>query len=289
MKLQPHVLGLILIFVSTVVLSTAGLMARLVVLDSVTIVFWRGLAGGLALLVVLFIGSPKHGFRQFSSMKWPALLVAAVTAIGMTFFIAALKATSVAHVSIIFATCPFVSAGLGLILLGERPGRSALLASIVALAGVVFMVGVGEAGGLLGDLFAFAMTVSVALTTVLVRRYPEQPVMPSAALAAIFSALAALPFAEPLAASGRDILIVACFGILGFALGISLLLSGARLLSPVETALIGSLDAPLAPLWVWLFLGEHVDYATMIGGGIVMGAVACHVGGDMRRRTVTCT
>jgi len=284
MKLSPYVTGLVLISISTVILSTAGLMARMVSLDSATIVVWRGLAGGAALFLVLFVISPRRSFNALVNLGLPGLAVAVITAIGMTFFIIALQTTSVAHVSIIFATCPFVSAGLGLLMLGERPHRGALITSVVALAGVVVMVGVGDAGGFLGDMMAFAMTFCVALTTVVVRRHPEQPVLISAGLAAFFSALVALPFASPVAASGHDIAIVASFGVLGFALGIGLLLHGAKLLPPVETALIGALDAPLAPLWVWLFLGEQLDRATVIGGTVVMAAVVFHVLADLRRR-----
>jgi len=36
----------------------------------------------------------------------------------------------------------------------------------------------------------------------------------------------------------------------------ALLLLGARYLPAIETALIPALDAPLAPLWVWLFFAE---------------------------------
>ena len=60
--------------------------------------------------------------------------------------------------------------------------------------------------------------------------------------------------------------------------------ASARLLPPVETALIGALDAPLAPFWVWLFLGERLDEATLLGGSVVMAAVLLHVLFDLRRR-----
>jgi len=45
----------------------------------------------------------------------------------------------------------------------------------------------------------------------------------------------------------------------------------------MESALIGALDAPLAPLWVWLAFGETVSTATLLGGAIILLAV----GGDI--------
>jgi drug/metabolite transporter (DMT)-like permease len=41
--------------------------------------------------------------------------------------------------------------------------------------------------------------------------------------------------------------------------------------------LIGSLDAPLAPLSVWLVFNETPSGSTMIGGAIVFIAVAAHL------------
>lgn len=284
MKSSPYVAGLTIVLLSTIALSTAGLMARLVSLDSATILVWRGLAGGAALFLFFLIISRGRKLHELARLGWPGVAISVISATGMVLFIAALLQTSVAHVSIIFATCPFVSAGLGFLLLGERPGRSAVAASVVAVGGVAVMVGSGEAGSLFGDFLALGMTVCVAFMTVLMRRYPDQPVLPSAGLAAFLSALAALPFASPFSASLEDVAIVSFFGILGFALGIGLLLHGARLLPPVETALIGALDAPLAPLWVWLFLGESLDEATVIGGSVVMAAVLFHVLWDLRRR-----
>ncbi|TWF54907.1 DMT family transporter [Neorhizobium alkalisoli] len=281
--------GLVLVFISTIVLSTAGVMARLVSIDSATIVFWRGLAGGVALLLFLAVTAPRMNLTRLKGLGRAGFCVAVVTAIGMMFFIAALRTTSVAHVSIIFAVCPFISAGLGFVVLGERPGRAALVASGVALVGVVIMVGTGTGGSLVGDLLALGMTFCVALSSVLVRRYPDQPALVIAGLAAFISAYAALPFATPLTSPLHDIVVVSVFGAFAFTLGIALLLYGARLLPPVETALIGALDAPLAPFWVWLFFAETLDGATLTGGGIVMAAVLLHVLSDLRGRNTRST
>jgi drug/metabolite transporter (DMT)-like permease len=65
-------------------------------------------------------------------------------------------------------------------------------------------------------------------------------------------------------------------------LGFGLFALGARWLPPTETALITALDAPLAPFWVWLVFGETPGTATMIGGIIVMVAVATHLGWQQR-------
>jgi drug/metabolite transporter (DMT)-like permease len=265
------------VFVATVMLSTAGLMTRLVHIDSPTLMFLRGAIGGLFLFGLMIARSGWRPFADFLRLGRSGLVICAASAISAILFIASLYTTSVAHVAIIFATCPFIAAVLALLMLGEAPTPSAMLSSGVALAGVFVMVGGGEDGALLGDLLAFAMTVMVALWTVLVRRHPDKPALACTALAAVMTAVVAAPFASPAAASAFDIGVVLVFGVFGFSLGIVLLLIGSRLLPPVESALIGALDAPLAPLWVFLFVGEAPHQNTLIGGSIVFAAVCAHI------------
>ena len=71
------------------------------------------------------------------------------------------------------------------------------------------------------------------------------------------------------------------FGALGLGV-LSLFIAGAKRLPPVDTALIGALDAPLAPVWVWLVFAETPAMATLIGGGIVFAAVLAHIAAAAR-------
>lgn len=44
-----------------------------------------------------------------------------------------------------------------------------------------------------------------------------------------------------------------------------------------ESALILALDAPLAPLWVWLVFAQTPAGTTLMGGGFVLTAVFGHI------------
>jgi drug/metabolite transporter (DMT)-like permease len=277
MILSSYSRGLVAVTVATVALSTAGLMTRLVSIDGPTLLFLRGTIAGVFLLLCLVVTARGRVVADFLRLGWSGLLICVTSAACAVLFIGALYTTSVAHVAIIFATCPFVAAGLGFLLLGERPGRVALAASGVAMAGVVVMIGSGEEGTLVGDLLAFAMTAMVALWTVLVRRYPNKPALPCTVVSCFMSAALALPLATPLAASSHDLQVVLGFGVLAFSLGFLLLTVGARDVPPVESALIGALDAPLAPFWVWLVIGDQPAEATLFGGVVVLAAVVGHV------------
>ena len=55
-----------------------------------------------------------------------------------------------------------------------------------------------------------------------------------------------------------------------------LVTAGTRSVPAAEVALIGRLSLVLAPLWVWLAVGEVPSDLTMIGGVIVLIAVMGH-------------
>jgi drug/metabolite transporter (DMT)-like permease len=103
------------------------------------------------------------------------------------------------------------------------------------------------------------------------------------------SGLVCWPFGEPLSISGHELLLLTLFGLVNSALGLALFTLGARLLPAIETALIGSLDAPLAPLWVWLAFHETPSASTLIGGIVVFVAVATHIIVEARKQQRTHT
>ena len=135
--------------------------------------------------------------------------------------------------------------------------------------------GAGE-GHIAGDLLAFGMTFAMAGLMVLARRHTRIDLLAAACVSTFFSAIISLPFSAPGIPHVYELLILAAFGILSMAVGFILFAYGSRLLPPTETALIGALDAPLAPVWVWLFFAETPQRATLIGGAIVFAAVMAH-------------
>jgi drug/metabolite transporter (DMT)-like permease len=195
----------------------------------------------------------------------------------MILYITALRHTTVAHVSVIYATVPFFAAALGWLLLREIPTTSAVLASLAALAGVALMVGLSSQGSLFGDALSVCMTAAMALVMVIARGFRAIPAMTAAWLSALLSGLACWPFGHPTALTDADLLLLALFGFVNSAVGLALFTLGARLLPTMETALIGSLDAPLAPLWVWLVFAETPSASTIVGGLIVFAAVGTYL------------
>lgn len=271
-------LGTLLLAASAVAYSSAGFYTRLIEVDAWTMLFWRGLFAGLFLMGMVAVRERGRIVPAVRAIGRDGLLIALCSALATVCFLNALRLSTVADVMVIDATVPFVTAGLAWLILGEREDRVTLLATIAALIGVAVMAGPAIAGGrLLGDLLTFAMVVLMSMVLVLIRRNPGISMIPALALSAFLCALIVLPFAHPLSVNGANIGLLALFGVSQFGLGLLLLAVGTPLVSATRGALIGTLQTPLAPFWVWLAFSEAPAVATLVGGAIVMAAVVADV------------
>lgn len=269
--------GLLLLFGATLAWSTAGLFARAIPLDTPTVILWRGWAGALGLLVLLWAMKGRAGLADFGRLGPAGWAYALCSGIGMLLFVGALKATSIAHVAIIYATLPFVAAGFGWIFLRETPGPVALVAAVLAMAGSMIMMGLGGDGALAGDLMALGMVLSMAAIILLARARPDLPALAAGIVSAIWAPALCLPFASLSGLTVETLGLMAAFGLINSTLGFALFVFGARRVSPVETALIGALEVPITPLWVWLVFDETPSGPTLTGGALVLLAVVGHI------------
>jgi drug/metabolite transporter (DMT)-like permease len=55
--------------------------------------------------------------------------------------------------------------------------------------------------------------------------------------------------------------------------GMMLYTYGSKALPTAELTLMSSIENILAPLWVWLLLGETASSTTLLGGAMVLAAV----------------
>jgi drug/metabolite transporter (DMT)-like permease len=282
---SSHLTGFLMLLGSAVAWSTAGLFVRAIPLDAMSMVAWRGPAAALGILAVIVWMERGRTWAAFAAMGAAAWAYAVLAGLDVLIYVASLKLTTVAHVAFIYATVPFAAAGLGFVFLGERPSRSALIACALALTGVGIMVATPDQGSsLIGDLMAAVITVMTAGMMVLSRRFPGIPMLPAACMSGFVAGVAALPLATQLPASPGELGLIAASGVINMSVGLGLLAVGARLLPAVETALIGTLEGPLAPLWVWLAFAETPGPQTLIGGALVIIAVLGHLWLSARTR-----
>ena len=263
---------------AAVVYSTAGLFTRILTLDVWTLLFWRGIFAGLVLFGILLATHRRRTWSVLGRLGGPGVVVVLASTGGMILYIHALRQTAVADVAVIYATSPFVTAALSWIWAGERQDKTTMMASLAALAGVLVMIGGGLGNGrLLGDALAFGMTACMAVTMIAINRYPQVPMVGAACLSSILTTLCVWPFASPWDVTAADLGKLVLFGS-QLGMGQLLLTLGTRLVPATVSALIGTLDAPLAPLWVWVSSNEVPTWQTVVGGAIVMAGVLARIG-----------
>jgi drug/metabolite transporter (DMT)-like permease len=196
-------------------------------------------------------------------------------------YIGALKYTYVANVAVIYAIAPFLAAGLALAFVGEKVRPLTIITATLSLCGVAWIVadGLGSVSGF-GDFLALGMTVSFAIYMVAVRAFPDAPVLLAVATSSFLIFLFSFVVSTPLAINQQDMIYLVLFG-LTFSSAVILFTEGARLLPVADTALIGTMDVPFAAGFAWVFLNEIPPPATILGGLVVVAAVALQAVGDL--------
>ena len=263
--------GIILLLVSTLVFSTAGIFTKGVEAGAWEVIFWRGLFA--ALFTTAFIyrrDSVRHEFAEMGKWGW---IVAIVGASGTAAFIPAFKLTSIANVSLIYAAAPLLAGLFAWAWIKETPRKPVIVGCFLAFAGVLVIVsGSLESINLKGDLLALWMTIVLAILMVIYRKFPDTPSAGPSVMMSVFLMVPSLLFSSPFAIAIHEIGILAAFGLV-FAVGSVTLVEGAKRLPSSETALLSSLEAPFAIILAWILLAETPPLVTILGGLLIMAGV----------------
>jgi drug/metabolite transporter (DMT)-like permease len=268
-----HRRGRLFVALAAVAWSTAGILQREVSAGVATQLAGRALFAVLGLLAFTAVAERGAVARAFRAVGRGGLVVAALMAISSGTFIVALNHATVASILFMQALAPLLAALLGM-LLGEPVSRRTWLAMAIALAGVALMVGGPGRPGALGLGLSLVMTTSFAAMLVVTRHHREVSMAPATCMSQVVVLAAAAPFARPGDVGARDLGLLVALGVGQIGLGLVFLAIGGRLIPAAEVALITLLEVVLGPLWVWAFLSEQPGATTLLGGAVVLGAVA---------------
>ena len=282
-RLDARAYGVALVTSAAVLWSTGGLFVRLLRLDVWTMLSWRSLFAALSLVLVVVIQHRRNTIRAVRAVGWQGLVAIPIAALSMGSYVVALKLTTVANVMIIYATVPFVAAGIAFVWIGERSKSRVLLASAIALAGIAIVAGsTSRPQDIAGNAIAFLMTLTFGMQLVMARRYPWLEMAVVNAFAAALCAIACWPLIAAGIPDLYHLIILALFGITTTAFAYLLFLTGGRHIPSGEAGLIGLLDVVLGPFWVWLAFGERPGQAAFVGGSLVLASVFWYLSGQLR-------
>lgn len=266
-----YLVGVVLLVTAATTYSTAGLFTKGVEAGSWEVIFWRGVfAAGFTTTWTIKRRALRANFIGIGTSGWT---VAIVGALGTAAFIPAFKHTSIANVALIYATSPLIAASLAWIIIGEKASTKTVAGCVGALLGVGIIVS-GSLGtvSLLGDFLALCMTGAMASIMVIYRKWPKTPGAGPAALQSILLLPFAAMFGDPFNTAPEEVFILAAFGLI-FAIASVALAEGAKRLPSGQTALLSSLETPLAPIFAFFLFSEIPAIATVLGGSVVLFAV----------------
>ena len=275
---DQHLKGVLLVGGAAILWSLGGLIVRSLDTDPWTTIFWRSVFATAFLLAFLLVRDGRGAFRLFRDMGLPGIVLGLCFTAASVGFVTALAFASVAQTLVIMSSAPLVAAVMGRIVLGERISPVGYGAIAGVMAGIALMMSkdFGAEQSLIGGAIAFGIAVALAGSVVIVRRWPHIRMTPATCTGAAAAILCSFPFATPLAVSGHDFGLLIFFGAGQLGVGLILLVTGARLIPAVLSALLGMLEPILGPAWVWILLGEEPAALTLVGGAIVVASVAAY-------------
>jgi len=248
--------------------STGGVAIKLTSLGPLGVVFWRSLASAVFLLVAL---RPSLA-RLRKASPTTVLCYAAM----IHTFVSATKLTTAANAILLQYTGPLYVVLFSPLLLGEpRRGRDLGALGLALIGMAIFFFDQLGSGRLAGDALGLVSGVFYGGTVLYLRRDRDRDAMASVTVGNLVAALAALPFAtDALAPSARDLALTAYLGVVQMGVSYLLFAWGLRSVRAGEAAILGMLEPLLSPVWAFLGAGERPAMTTILGGSLVLGAVA---------------
>ena len=284
--------GVLLVLAAGICWSSMGLGIRHIEVANVwQILFFRSLALTPLLLLVLTLRARGNPFPIIQR----AGLAGVVGGISLVFAfsggILAIQTTSVANAMFLFAAAPIFAAVLGWLVLKEHVRNATWISMMAALVGIVIMVWEGiSIGRIIGNVAALISALGFAVFTISLRWKKLEDMLPTVFLAGLFAIIIAGALCQikgyGLDVPKRDILIALALGVFQVGAGLILYTLGSKAVPSAELALLSMTEVVFGPFWVWLFLGETAGGYTLLGGMILLIAIASNALSSLRPGTV---
>lgn len=271
--------GFALALGATLLWSLAGILIRLIEeATSWHIILYRSLGATAMVGGMIAVVHRGRAAEVIRLAAWPAALAGLCSSASSVLFILALGRVTVANATFMGGITPFLAAIGAQAILGERVPHRAWGSMALAAIGVALMLGGGLAlGQLTGNLLALGSAVAFAGHALFLRFNRQSDMLPAVLYAGLFGTLFGLaalgiggvsPRVPP-----RDLLLALAMGVVQLGGGLVLYTRASRHLPAAELQLVATAELVLAPIWVWIGVGEAPGAATLAGGSLVLLAI----------------
>ena len=275
MNLITRLPGPLLVFFGATSLSFGGMIVKS--FEGATlwqILFWRSLFFILVVSIFLIFTYKKDVFHAFKKSGFAGLIGGIVLSSGFCGYVFAMYNTTVANANFIIQTQTIFLAIFGYLFLKEKISKLTLISIILAISGIILMVGGSlSPGQMSGNIAAFIMPVSFAILIIIIRKYPDVDMIPLQLIAGIVAMSVGYLVAGKINISSYDIFLGFLAGFFQLGFGFIFITIGARSTPSAIVGIIMLTEAILGPLWAWLFVNENPPFIVLIGGSVVLFAV----------------
>ena len=275
MNILKSLPGPLLIFFGALSLSFGGLIVKS--FEGATlwqILFWRSLFFSLTVLTFLIITYKSKVLKSFHDSGLPGCIGGLILSIGFCGYVFAMYNTTVANTNFIISLQILFLAIFGFFFLKEKINLITLISIILAMSGVLLMVGNSlSPGELSGNLAAFTMPITFAVLIMIVRKFPSVDMVPAQFVAGVSSCLIGLSLSPTIIISPHDIFLGFLAGFFQIGFGFIFITIGARTTPSAMVGIIMLSESVLGPIWAFLFVSEIPSLYGLIGGAIILFAV----------------
>lgn len=258
-----------MVMLAAVLWSSGGLGIKAVPDSPLSVSFWRSAFAAIALLI---------WFRPFR-VRWSFAFVAAIVSYAacLVSFVFATRLTTAANAIFLQYSGVVWVLLLSPLLLGEKFQTRDAIAITASIAGMaLFFVGRFDTSGVQGNLVALLSGFFFATLVLALRFVRGAGAEAAVTWGNVLLSLAILPFVglDVAPAAPHSLAVFAGLGVLQIAAAYALFVKGLETVPATQASLTGMLEPILNPVWVLLFLGERPTKWSLIGGVIVLSAIA---------------
>ncbi len=282
---EARINPVLLVVCAVLLWSTGGLLIKLTTIDAFQLTFFRSLLAALTVLIL----TRKQGLW----INGFGILTSVIYALLLFLFVWATKKTTAANAIFLQYTAPIYILVLGPFIIGEKFHWRDLVTVAVVLAGMsLFFVGQLRLEDYEGNFAALLSGIFLGLYIMFLRHPKTEGLNPAIAviygnfLLALMSAPAGILAIPKLGL--LDWFAVTFLGVVQIGLSYILFIKGVRGgTRPLDASLIGFIEPLLNPVWVFLFVGEQPSRWALLGGAVIIAAIAAHTLRQYARRPLT--
>ncbi len=263
-----------LVAIAVIIWSSGGLFIKLTSLDASQVTFYRSLLAAITVLLLTYKDGLKiNAFGILNSIFYALLLF---------LFVWATKHTTAANAIFLQYTAPIYILIFSPFILKEKFRLKDLITVLICVGGMsLFFVGQLKIDDYWGNAAALASGVFLGLYIMLLKHPKAHSTNPAISViyGNLFLAIAFFPsgISALSTMSWLDVFALSFLGIIQIGIAYVLFIRGiVRGVRPLDASIIGFLEPILNPVWVFLIVNEKPSNWALLGGFIIIFAVAFH-------------